>query len=380
MASHAIVRTHMKQLDGLRAIAIFFTLVTHFFITGSDRIERLVPRGHLGVRPLFVISGFLITRILLRCRLENDRWRELGVFYMRRFLRIVPLYYTVLILAALVNVRPVRQTLWWHLAYLSNLYQIVYHAAPHLVTTAYWSLSVEEQFYLVWPCLILFLPRRYLLPTMIGTVITGPLFRLFAVVLHIYSSGSLPFACTDALGIGALLAYFQDKESGSPEAAALFTRWLKWVGPLPFAVFMGSKACGATIPGTPVLADLAAALAFGWVVSRATTSFHGLVGWVLELAPLRYLGRISYGIYILHSFMPVLLFYVLRWTHLSLRETSIFRFFLLIGMSVGAASISSRYFESPINAYKRFFEYARSGKKSQTRSMRQVEYAKAVTV
>jgi peptidoglycan/LPS O-acetylase OafA/YrhL len=378
VVSRVAVRTQMKQLDGLRAVAIFFTLVTHFFVTGSDRIERLVPRGQFGARPLFVISGFLITRILLRSRFENDRWGELGVFYMRRLLRIVPLYYTTLVLAALVNVRPVRQTLWWHLAYLSNLYQIVHHAAPHLVTTAYWSLSVEEQFYLVWPCLILFLPRRHLLPAMIATVMIGPLFRMAAFTLHIYSFGALPFSCMDALGVGALLAYCQDKDLGSPEVAARFTRGLKWVGPLPFAVFLSARAAGVTVPGAPALADLAAALTFGWVVSRATSSFRGPVGWVLELGPIRYVGRISYGIYILHSFMPVLLFYMLRWTHLSLRDESIFRFLLLVCMSVGAASISWRYFESPINAYKRFFEYARSGRTPRMR-IRRVEYTEAVT-
>lgn len=377
MAGSLAPRTHMKQLDGLRAFAIFFTMVTHFFVATSDRLDRMIPRGQLGVRPFFVISGFLITRILLRCRLEDDRWRELGVFYVRRFLRIVPLYYTTLALAALVNVRPVRETLWWHVAYLSNLYQVVNHASTHTVTTAYWSLSVEEQFYLIWPCLILFLPRRYLLPVMIATVATGPLFRLTGYTTHIYSFGSLPLSCVDALGIGAILAYCQDKQLGSAEAAARFTQVLKWIGPLPFAAFLVAKSAGIRVPGAPVLADLFAAFAFGWVVSRATTSFRGPVGWVLELAPIRYVGRISYGIYILHGFMPVLLFYVLQWSHLSITDESPFRFLLLVAMSLGAASISWHYFERPLNSYKRFFEYTRN-RRIQIRRTQQVDYSEAV--
>jgi peptidoglycan/LPS O-acetylase OafA/YrhL len=367
----------MKQLDGLRAFAIFFTMVTHFVVVNDSPMGRLIPRGQLGVRPFFVISGFLITRILLRCRLEEDRWRELRVFYCRRVLRIVPLYYVTLAITALVNIRPVRQTLWWHVAYLSNFYQVLRNAPLQSVVTPYWSLSVEEQFYLIWPCLILFLPRRYLLNAMIATVCLGPLSRFVGVTMGIRSFGSLPFSCMDALGIGSIMAYCQDKVLGSSNAATKFTEIMKWIGLPSFGLFFAAKAAHIAVPGEPVLADLAAAFAFGWLVSRAASSFKGPVGNLLELKPIRYIGRISYGIYILHGFMPVILFYLLKWSHLSLREDSLFRFLLLLGMSVGAASVSWRLLESPINSYKRYFEYARSRRKSEIR-VKQVEYSEAL--
>jgi peptidoglycan/LPS O-acetylase OafA/YrhL len=367
----------MKQLDGLRAFAIFFTMVTHFVVMNDSPMGRLIPRGQLGVRPFFVISGFLITRILLRCRLEQDQWRELRVFYCRRVLRIVPLYYATLAITALVNIRPVRQTLWWHVAYLSNFYQVLQHASLQSVVTPYWSLSVEEQFYLIWPCLILFLPRRYLLNAMIATVCLGPLSRIIGVTMDIRSFGSLPFSCMDALGIGAILAYCQDKVLGSPDAASNFTAIMKWIGLPSFGLFFAAKATRIAVPGAPVLADLAAAFAFGWLVSRAASSFKGPVGNLLELKPIRYIGRISYGIYILHGFMPVILFYLLKWRHLSLREDSGLRFLLLLGMSVAAASISWHFFESPINSYKRYFEYARTRRKPEIR-VKQIEYSEAL--
>src|ERR1700722_8826765 len=191
MNSGVASRTHMKQLDGLRAFAIFFTMVTHFVVVTDSPMGRLIPRGQLGVRPFFVISGFLITRILLRCRLEQDQWRELRVFYCRRVLRIVPLYYVTLAVTALVNIRPVRQTLWWHVAYLSNFYHVLRNVPLETVVTPYWSLSVEEQFYLIWPCFILFLPRRYLLKAMIATVCLGPLSRIIGVTMGIHSFGFL---------------------------------------------------------------------------------------------------------------------------------------------------------------------------------------------
>jgi peptidoglycan/LPS O-acetylase OafA/YrhL len=377
MNSNVAGRTHMKQLDGLRAFAIFFTMVTHFVAVTDSPMGRLIPRGQLGVRPFFVISGFLITRILLRCRLEEDQWRELRVFYCRRVLRIVPLYYATLAITALVNIRPVRQTLWWHVAYLSNFYQVLQNASLQSVVTPYWSLSVEEQFYLIWPCLILFLPRRYLLNAMIATVCLGPLSRFIGVTMDIRSFGALPFSCMDALGIGAIMAYCQDKELGSPHAATKFTEIMKWIGLPSFGLFFAAKAARIALPGAPVLADLAAAFAFGWLVSRAASSFKGPVGNLLELKPIRYIGRISYGIYILHGFMPVILFYLLKWSHLALREDSWARFLLLVGMSVAAASASWHFFESPINSYKRYFEYARTRRKSEIR-VKQVEYSEAL--
>jgi peptidoglycan/LPS O-acetylase OafA/YrhL len=299
------------------------------------------------------------------------------MFYCRRFLRIVPLYYLTLAVTALVNIRPVRQTLWWHITYLSNFYLVLRNPPLHSVVTPYWSLSVEEQFYLFWPCLILFLPGRYLFKVMIATVCLGPLSRLVGVTLGIASFDTIPFSCMDLLGIGAIMAYCQDKVLGSSDAATKFTQIMKWIGLPSFALFFFASIAGIDIPGAPVLADLAAAFAFGWLVSRTSSSFKGPVGTLLELRPVRYIGRISYGIYILHGFMPVILFYLLKWSHLSLREDSGFRFLLLVGMSVAAASLSWRLLESPINSYKRYFEYARTRRRPET-SVKQMEYSEAL--
>jgi peptidoglycan/LPS O-acetylase OafA/YrhL len=205
----------MKQLDGLRAFAVLFTMITHF-TRANEGWLGLIPWGQMGVRLFFVISGFLITGILLRSRLPEDRPAELRIFYIRRFLRIFPVYYATLAVTTLVNIRPVRQTLWWHLTYLSNVYQIVQNPGPSPVTH-FWSLAVEEQFYCIWPFLMLFLPGRYLLKAMIATVCIGPLSRLGVAVFHIDSGDGLLFACLDTLGMGALLAYFWDQHLGNAD-------------------------------------------------------------------------------------------------------------------------------------------------------------------
>jgi peptidoglycan/LPS O-acetylase OafA/YrhL len=355
-------KTYMKQLDGLRAFAVIFTMVTHFTLS-REGLLALVPWGWMGVRLFFVLSGFLITAILLRTRPEEGRGEALRIFYCRRFLRIFPIYYATLFLTALVNIRPVRQTFFWHLAYLSNLYAAVRLPADSPVTH-FWSLAVEEQFYLIWPCLMFFLPRRYLLKAMIAAVCIGPATRLLGIMIHFEPSGIGPFAFLDTLGMGAILAYFWDQELGNPEAARKFSRISLWIGLPSFLLLFAAQYkqvqwLGMQWLGFPVFFDLALAFFFVWLVSSAAHSFHGPVGALLECKPINYLGRISYGVYVLHAFMPVVLFYVLKFSHFPLPEHSVARFLVLVAMSIAVASAFWHFLESPINNLKRYFEYER---------------------
>ena len=355
-------KTYMKQLDGLRAFAVIFTMITHFTFS-LQGVLALVPWGWMGVRLFFVLSGFLITAILLRTRPEEGRGEALRIFYSRRFLRIFPIYYATLFATALVNIRPVRQTFFWHLTYLSNVYAAVRVPADSPVTH-FWSLAVEEQFYLIWPCLMFFLPRRYLLKAMVAAVCIGPITRLVGILLHFEPSGIGPFAFLDTLGMGAILAYYWDQELGDPEAARKLMRISLWIGLPSFLLLFAAHYkqvhwLGMQWLGFPVFFDLAMAFLFVWLVSSAAHSFPGPVGALLEWKPINYLGRISYGVYVLHAFMPVVLFYILKWSHFQLPEHSVARFFVLVAMSIAVASASWHFFESPINNLKRYFEYSR---------------------
>src|SRR5262249_9634937 len=131
----------------------------------------------LGVRLFFVLSGFLITGILLRCRdlaaaSSGGRSRQLRLFYARRALRILPLAYVVVLAATFVNLPGMQETLPWHLRYTSNI-SFALHRDSSALSGHFWSLAVEEQFYLVWPCLILFLPYSKLPWTIAATIVVG---------------------------------------------------------------------------------------------------------------------------------------------------------------------------------------------------------------
>ena len=137
---------HMPQLDGLRTLAVAAVIWSHWVPPYQFGFEW----GVMGVNLFFVLSGFLITGILLDSRAgavrPGDRWFAIRQFYTRRVLRIFPLFYMTLALLVLVNVRPVRQTFLWHVCYLSNVYFFRQGAWIGQISH-FWSLAVEEQFY-----------------------------------------------------------------------------------------------------------------------------------------------------------------------------------------------------------------------------------------
>jgi peptidoglycan/LPS O-acetylase OafA/YrhL len=152
------------ELDGLRAFAILGVLYTHFI---ND--ESMV--GTLGVELFFVLSGYLITGILLRGRnlieaCESTLPTVLKSFYIRRALRILPVYYFCLFCLWLAGSQEVKDQIWWHATFNSNMLFVFIpftNLTPH-----FWTLAVEEQFYVFWPAIILLAPRRHLLTILLA--------------------------------------------------------------------------------------------------------------------------------------------------------------------------------------------------------------------
>src|SRR5882757_1220817 len=133
---------YLCQLDGLRALSVAAVAWSHW--RASWLPKTYIPWGELGVATFFVISGFLITGILLDHRTDGSRPLVLRQFYARRFLRIFPLFYAALIVALLLRADGMSETWHWHASYLSNIY--FYLLGWHGQMSHFWSLAVEEQF------------------------------------------------------------------------------------------------------------------------------------------------------------------------------------------------------------------------------------------
>jgi peptidoglycan/LPS O-acetylase OafA/YrhL len=340
---------YMPHLDSLRALAAGLVLMEHFW--APEIVKRYIPTGFLGVRLFFVLSGFLITAILLNAR--NDLEPGYGSFsavarhfYTRRALRLFPVFYLTVLIAAICNVPAIRSSLLWHLFYSSNFY---FAWIGHWVGAInhFWSLAVEEQFYLLWPWVILLCPRAALLRITWALPAIALVFQGFAhfAGLSDIQREVLPPGCVDALGAGALLAVTKGNTKRR------YVRFCRNVGIPAFFLIMISWRFGQIrLLDLDIAYPLLIALGSAWIVHRASCGFSGLLGRFFSLRPLIYLGKISYGIYIYHNFCPSIIAFLTRRLalHVNLYVARVAPYFV----TVLIASFSWYFLEGPIQRLK----------------------------
>ena len=328
--------SYKPQLDGLRFVA--FLLVFWFHARPGD-----TTWGPEGVRIFFTISGFLITRILLDGE-SGDLRADLSRFYLRRTLRIFPLYYAVVAMLWASGLLPGPG---WYLTYTYNVRASYLHDWGGPVGH-FWTLSVEEQFYVLYPVLLLLTPRRLRVPMLVGLLVGSKAFQAYAHSrLSIPWSGFLLPYCGEFLLWGCLAGWVELK-----------TKPGRWEGPLSLAVGVAllltcrpGPVWLASGPGVPrILASLAgfgcgsALVVFGlWRTNQRWIVFP--MAW----RPVAYLGKISYGLYVYH-----LLVIERNWLDY-LPESYLFRFrqpYGELGLTIVIAAVSWRFFERPINRLK----------------------------
>jgi peptidoglycan/LPS O-acetylase OafA/YrhL len=321
------------------------------------------------VQLFFVLSGFLITGILLDYRQACERNTDLTAgaalrtFYVRRFLRIFPLYYGVIAATALLNIGPIRELWPWHVCYTSNFLYGIHAPLPGDPFTHFWSLGVEEQFYLLWPFLIFFLPLERLKWLILILIVSAPAFRIamHSAFPEFNRVNYFPVSCCDSLGIGAGLACAWRKKAFRASAAAIANR-IALVGIGGGMAVAGLIAWRGSNFSLQTIGHTCLVLVFGWLVFGAAQGFSGWFGAFLNRPELRYLGKISYGLYVYHNFFTRVSFagfFATLGLPATWSNSILLNSFVRLICTIFLASASWSLFEHPFNSLKRYFTLSR---------------------
>lgn len=355
--------SYIPELQGLRGIAVLGVVFYHC----HPRFERTFLYkaslwGWAGVNLFFVLSGFLITSILLESRNQPHYFRN---FYARRALRIWPVYVLVLVVCylnapwfiGLPVFEAFRTAPWWaYILFLQNLFHI---ALPPAIGPT-WSLAIEEQYYFLWAPVVRILRAPWMLAALlISFLIAAPLFRLhhFPWITPTHTLTHI-----DGIAMGSLLSL------------ALYTLPLSrrtWLTIGLIAMPLGF-ICAGTIAGGTAFLDSALTTLFGGVVltAIASTGFRGPIHAALSRGPLAYYGKISYGLYMTH----IATFVYFGWVDAYLNPYGILGNLTVVAFRLAATTLVATVlwygFESRILQLKRHFQTpSKERQKQQTFSL-----------
>jgi peptidoglycan/LPS O-acetylase OafA/YrhL len=362
---------YVKGLDTLRAFAVIVVLVGHWGLPmelgtqGAAIFKGLFPSSRFGVDLFFVLSGYLITSILLDATeaAGESKMSIMGNFIARRTLRIFPIYYIAILVAVLLGDPFIRDHLGWFVTYTSNVLFYKQHGWDSFAHT--WSLSVEEQFYLIWPWLIVFVSPRYLkyvfyLSIFIGIVMTFYVAKV-QTPTNIYGLLLMP-ACIQAFGIGGLYAYYSRRDNEKK----MFVKVINLIFPIAllFHFYWGFSADGGHFNYWYRTIDSLIAI---WLIHHTITARQSwLKKNILENGILVKIGRVSYGIYLYHYAFPWVYSMVVSKIGVEgsgvrgfLSRNYSFSYFTQLILLFVVCAVSFEFIEKPILKLKRFFQYGK---------------------
>jgi peptidoglycan/LPS O-acetylase OafA/YrhL len=369
-------RFYRPELDSLRFFA--FLAVFLFHVTPRDPAAyarySFVPRalvpwicgiagaGAFGVDLFFALSAYLITGLLLREK-EVRGHIDVKAFYARRILRIWPLYFFFIAIAAAIPLWDHTQKLPWQYVagYLLLAGNWVYalKGLPASVAIPLWSISIEEQFYLFWPPILRRITRRKLVYVVIALLLLANLARIALVMAH--ASGAAieynTFARIDPIALGILVACFL--EDRSPHLSSGMRLGFAFAALLTLATIGTYAHLNAPQSAAPVIGTLVGRPLVALASGALLVAFIGAAGpaRVLTSRGLVYLGKISYGLYVYHMAAVLIAEHILRNNSTrGHRGAALLGFLLTIAIS----AISYRWFESPFLRLKDRFAVIRS--------------------
>jgi peptidoglycan/LPS O-acetylase OafA/YrhL len=341
---------YQPQFDGLRALAVLTVMVDHFSADVPNfPLPDWIHLGATGVRLFLVLSGYFITASLRRARERMETanvspGKAIRAFYWRRLLRIGPAYFVFASIAIILGLGSIRDNWPWVFTGTVN-WLIAGRDQWPLTISHLWSICVQEQFYLFWPLLIFFLPRKWVLPAIIVVALSGMAFRIGCVIFSVpvIARWVLPFGSLDSLGAGAALGWCGGRLRTSRGG------WL--VAAVCLSMLTVAAVLRTTDPAQmkSVLVEPLEAGAFVILVARTASGLDGKIAQFLTSSGLVFAGRISYGLYIYHALVAVALN---RWLPSQLRfliTTPSLRLVFFGIATLLVAALSWRFLEQPIN-------------------------------
>ena len=376
-ASLSTPLVYFQPLDIVRFVAATLILITHSYehwlevpavrtFTGladnqpvwwAVKLQHLVGNFNFGVDIFFLMSGFLITYLLLA---EQDRYGriDIGSFYMRRVLRIWPLYYFCVAMGPILTHFYGEPDVYlkYHLLFLGNV-DLMRHGWGSTAVNHLWSICIEEHFYLVWPLVVTFVPRRLLTTVFCGVILLSFCTRLY---YHFFVDGPYmklylnTFCRWDILAIGSLLAYLYYHRLLAPR--------------IPLAIRLMLYSSGLLLFINDTYGDwdnifLVAVKKYYYVglvaffIGNVLFNPDSLVRWRGKTI-LHYFGKISYGIYMYHGFVIFAIVRVFPSWHTPLFLVWVFVFTLII------STLSYELVEKPILSLKKSFDAFRVRRKT----------------
>ncbi len=361
---------YYKQLDSLRFFSVLSVMIGHWI--SWDTNNAFIKNFHWGngVVFFFVLSGFLITEILYKQKLEIELGEKtflqsIKTFYIRRTLRIFPIYYLLIFFLFYVNYKNTRDIFPYLVSYTSNVLEA---KTNNYVGdfNHFWSLAVEEQFYIFWPLCIFLISKKHLLKFIVATIFLSLISRFCFVkfapdkwMAASYLTNNVMFA----LGIGALLAYIKQVK------ADVFTKISSafWLTPLAVIVYMLSFyfiVHENYFPSINFLFDeLLFCLLSAIVIARAVGDGYKYVGkFILENKYFTHLGQISYGLYLFHLFMISIFWGYISPSlglHVDNKKTMWILYFIFTWFG---AEVSFKLIETPFNYLKQHGKWPKNSR------------------